>query len=121
MQFSPYFEDLFCRFNNKVSFVVVYITEAHAADEWPVGKTVSFTNQPKTVEERMVLAEKYTEKLNSQIPVVVDTMENEFERRFAAWPMRWYIVQGGRLVFKPQPAQSGYNPREIEAWLEEHC
>jgi hypothetical protein len=31
---------------------VVYIAEAHASDEWPVGKLTSVTTQPKNLAHR---------------------------------------------------------------------
>jgi len=35
--------------------VVVYVAEAHARDEWPVGESVSFCDAPKTLAERVAL------------------------------------------------------------------
>ena len=38
-----------------VRFVLVYIAEAHASDEWPVGSKMSTGTQHASLEERMVL------------------------------------------------------------------
>ena len=39
----------------------VYIQEAHAKDEWPVGEQVSFCEQPKTLEARLAVARHFVE------------------------------------------------------------
>lgn len=36
--------------------------------------------------------------------MVVDTITNEFSETFAAWPIRFYLIEKGRtLVYKAQP------------------
>jgi len=49
---------MYNKYKERAVFLVVYITEAHAKDEWPVGKTISFCNQPKALSERCALARK---------------------------------------------------------------
>jgi len=78
--------------------VGVYIAEAHAADEWPVGARVSFCKQTRTVEERVALAKVYATGAAMAYPMLVDTMANEFMDAFAAWPFRVYIIQGGKVA-----------------------
>ncbi|CAF1517081.1 unnamed protein product, partial [Rotaria sp. Silwood1] len=34
-------------------FMVIYIAEAHARDQWPMGKTISCVDQPITMEQRI--------------------------------------------------------------------
>jgi hypothetical protein len=33
----------------------------------------------------------------------VDTVDNEYEQTFSAWPIRFYIVHGGQVLFKACP------------------
>lgn len=33
------------------------------------------------------------------LPVIVDTMTNAFERAFASWPLRIYVLHRGRAVY----------------------
>lgn len=98
----------------------VYITEAHAADEWPVGKTISFCNQPKTNEARLKLANDLVEQLECKIPMVVDTISNAFEDKFACWPFRFYAVRNGKLCFKGEPdsEQCGYDVTTLSEFLQ---
>jgi len=111
---------MYNKYKEMASFLIVYITEAHSRDEWPVGKTISFCDQPKTIQERSNLAKKYQEDNKLSIPVAVDLMENNFENKFAAWPVRFYVVQNGKLVFKAQPDKEfyGYDVNELSGWLE---
>jgi len=103
-------------------FLYVYIAEAHAADEWPFGPTLSFCNQPKTIQERCELASDYVSTYGCQISMLVDTMENQFENVFAAWPLRYYVIQNGRLAVKAQPDSCDYtySINELASWLEKN-
>jgi len=99
----------------------VYITEAHAADEWPVGARISFTNQTRSVEERRVLATRFATDFGLSFPLLIDSMANGFMDAFAAWPMRFYIVKGGKVVLRAMPGQGegayGYDASVLSDWL----
>jgi len=110
-------------FQGRASFLAVYITEAHARDEWPVGQNVSFCNQPKTLDQRLSLANRLTTELDCPAHVVVDKMDDEFMKTFAAWPFRYYIVHKGKIALKAQPAVSSYGytfERDLREWLDQH-
>jgi len=92
-------------------FVVVYITEAHAQDEWPIGDPLKI-NQPVTDAERVGIARQFAADYDLQLPVLVDPVANHFEQAYAAWPIRFYVLEesfdnSGRplpkLVYKAQP------------------
>lgn len=127
-------------------FLVVYIAEAHASDEWPVGALTSVTTQPKTLAHRLALAHTVHTQLLGQpaprdnynteeeeqaqdeelLPVVCDNMSNSFERTMAAWPIRMYVLdpRTGEMLYKAQPDLSpeiyGYSLERLEEWLEGH-
>jgi len=69
----------------------VYILEAHAEDEWPIGAEIQI-NQAKTQEDRLAAAHRFIREAKWGLPVVADTMANEFEHHYAAWPTRYYVV-----------------------------
>jgi len=104
--------DLLERYSSFIDFLAVYITEAHAKDEWPAGKRSSCT-QPTTNQERTDLAKALFDSRKLSIPMLVDPIENGFEKAFAAWPIRFYIVHGGKVLFKSQPDGIGYNLRDV--------
>jgi len=89
----------------------VYISEAHAIDEWPVGdgygKLKGF-KQPKTLEERIRVAKEFIGDFDYGVPMVCDSMENKFDSIFACWPVRYYILHQGGVYYKAQPNAKEY-------------
>jgi len=115
------------KYFDKAVFLAVYITEAHAKDEWPCGKTLSFCTQPKSTEERCELASLAQNKFSISVPMLVDTISNSFEQQFASWPFRFYglrMKEGSfTLSFKPQPELDphfAYDVTKLENWLIEN-
>ena len=59
---------------------MVYIQEAHASDEWPVGDLTSVTTQPKSLSHRRELARTaHEDLLGGSVEVLVDDMDNTFQ------------------------------------------
>jgi len=111
-----------------VKFVIVYIEEAHAKDEWAVGQKQSVCNQAKTIEDREQMArelevkcglEDETEK-GGKISVLLDTMSNEFSKEYGGWPFRFYGMEKGNVVkFVAEPNDRyGYEVENMKDWLE---
>lgn len=102
---------------------MVYIAEAHASDEWPVGKLTSVTTQPKNLAHRRDLATVvHEELLGGEVEVVCDDMRNTFQRTMACWPIRLFVVSNdGALLYKAQPDLSpdvyGYRLEGLSEWL----
>jgi len=113
---------MYQKYKSKVVFLIVYILEAHAKDEWPSGTKLSFMDQPKTIERRCELAKMVEQKMS--LPVLVDSIDNSFETQFACWPFRFYglTFQNGEctLSLKPQPILEPYITFEVtdlEKWI----
>ena len=121
----------------KVQFAYIYVEEAHAKDEWPLG-TIESYNQPKTLKERIDLAQHFKKKyvdtvFNSNditraslgdlgelspIPVFVDTMENHFEQRYSVWPERFFIIDNGKFELIGTPTTVyGYDRADVFDFL----
>jgi len=93
----------------EVAFTLVYIREAHANDEWPSpssrdqpqGKVIDIPSH-NNIEERIEVASRMKEEMeiDSNIEVLVDNMEDEFNKEFAAWPIRYFIAKDGKLLHK---------------------
>ncbi|EGD76896.1 hypothetical protein PTSG_08241 [Salpingoeca rosetta] len=99
-------DDMTEDFAGKAEFMSVYLCEAHAQDEWPVGDrfiNVPVFDQHKTVEERATAAGKFVHDYGWHIPMYLDTLDNAVVTAFGAWPLRFFIVQGGKLVHKAEP------------------
>lgn len=106
------------------AFLAVYITEAHAVDEWPLGDQISVCNQPRSNSDRLELANSYRTQFELEVPLLVDTIDNHFESKYSLWPFRFYIMVAGRIVLKAQPhgqddpREYSYDIDEIRQWLE---
>lgn len=77
--------------------------------------------QPTTLEERQNVASAFIRDSSYRIPLVVDGMDDAADEAFAGWPERLYIVsQDGRIAYKGRTGPFGFEPDEVEAWLESH-
>jgi len=112
---------LYNEWSGKVDFLVVYIMEAHADDEWPISTKLRI-KQHKTIEDRQTAAACLRDQFRLQLPIALDSMQNEYHLEFAVWPERYHIIDGqGRVDQIGQPRDDGYStarwPAEIRAWL----
>jgi len=91
------------KFIRVVNFLTIYIVEAHAIDEWPVGDPLKIT-QPISTIERCGVGRSFVKEYNYQLPMLVDLIDNNFSEDWAAWPIRFYVIENGRtLAYKAQP------------------
>lgn len=99
----------------------MYISEAHPDDEWQMdsNRKESFVfNQPKTFEERKALVKVLVERLKYRMPVAIDSLDNQADQVFAAWPERIYILgAGGRVLYKGDTGPFGFHPEVAEKAL----
>lgn len=100
--------------------MAVYIAEAHARDQWPVGKTISCIDQPTTLAERLNNAREFRKNFNFQMPMLVDNMENNFHHTYGSWPFRFFVIHDGKLILKAQPDEKvfTYDMNEIDHWID---
>jgi len=106
---------LYHQLKDSVDFLTVYILEAHAQDEWPISSSrfdpkqeMILVEQPKFTLDRITLAKQFIERHSYELPVLVDKIDNAFEEVYAPWPLRFYIVYNGVLVYKAQPVNCTY-------------
>jgi len=94
--------NLLAKYSSVAYFLCVYIVEAHAIDEWPVGDPLK-VSQPLTTSERVGVARAFVNGYHFQLPMLVDTIDNCYSETFAAWPIRFFVVENGKILFKAQP------------------
>eukprot|EP01006_Ploeotia_vitrea_P021311 TRINITY_DN53677_c0_g1_i1.p1 TRINITY_DN53677_c0_g1~~TRINITY_DN53677_c0_g1_i1.p1 ORF type:complete len:128 (-),score=26.15 TRINITY_DN53677_c0_g1_i1:156-539(-) len=110
-------------FADVAAFKKVYVSEAHPTDEWKVysQEYVDYC-QPKTLEERSVAASKLQTTTNTKITLVLDNMENEAEKLYAAHPERIYVIDQSKgvntVAFKGGMGPFGYHPEELREFLQ---
>lgn len=109
-----------------MDFALVYIEEAHASDEWPIGNLPEglVINQHKTLSDRLVAvsALKKDFEMHSSIKILVDTIDNKFNESYASWPTRCWIIKDGVIAFKSMPGDGNGDAitvSDLSSWLEE--
>ncbi len=96
-------------YGDRVDFLLVYVMEAHAKDEWPLGNKRSLIYQHQTIEERREACNHYkNSRLSNQddprvfaassVPFALDSMNNTFYSTFGGWPEVHLVIQAnGKL------------------------
>jgi hypothetical protein len=104
--------------------IIVYIAEAHAGDEWPINSRRCGgpgNDMPKhtTQADRALAARAMLRALPclEGIPLLCDGMADGFQREYAAWPIRLYGIQGGRLQRIAQPRGACFDLAPMREWL----
>ncbi len=102
-----------------MKFFCVYIQEAHAVETWQVLGNVweeIAIGQPETDDERAEIAGLCMLKLDIEMPMLLDNMENEVDAKYAALPERLYVLDAdGKVFFKGVMGSRGFN---VDTWLE---
>ncbi|HMA17065.1 MAG TPA: deiodinase-like protein, partial [Thermoanaerobaculia bacterium] len=67
------------RYGDRARFLTVYIKEAHPEDEWQMDsnekENVCYP-QPRTLEQRVAIANDFVKRFHYDVPILVDDMEN---------------------------------------------
>lgn len=103
--------------------MLVYIAEAHAFDEWPVGDHLLLGRrilQPRRLEERLALAGDFQRGYGLEaLELLVDDPALDagagFDATYAAWPTRFYVLQQGQIAWIAWPDEK----HEYDAALDE--
>lgn len=104
-----------------MSFLVVYITEAHPSDVWQMESNIKDNvvfASPRNEEERATVAGSCVRKLGIEIPAVLDEFGNSTESEYTAWPDRLYLIDGeNKVAYKSRPGPFGFKAEELESAL----
>ena len=112
---------MFARFKDQVDFYAVYIREAHPTDGWHMSDNERAgikLEQPKTIEQRNLIATRCCTSLGLTMPLLVDTLDDRVNRAYSGFPDRLYLIdRAGRVAYKGGRGPFGYKPRELEQTL----
>ncbi len=108
-------------YKEHADFLTVYVREAHPTDEWQMKSNVKDDvcyAQPKTLEQRVAIAQDFTKRFKFSLPFGIDDMSNAADSAYAAWPERIYIVdEGGHIAYRGGIGPFNYKPAEAREWL----
>ena len=74
--------------------------------------------QPKTLAQRVVIANDFTKRFKFPLPFGIDDMSNAANDAYAAWPERIYIIdESGHIAYRGGIGPFNYKPEEARDWL----
>ena len=74
--------------------------------------------QPKTLEQRVAIANDFVKRFKFSLPFGIDDMTNAANDAYAAWPERIYIIdESGRIAYRGGIGPFNYTPEEAREWL----
>jgi hypothetical protein len=124
--------DLYEQYHEQVQFLTIYIREAHPKDGWWLGsgilgkvmirgipKIATEIYDPKTIEERRLVAGQCEESLQYGIRTYVDEMDDRVSKAYAAKPTRLYLIGlDGHVVYAGGLGPYGFSPSALKAAIE---
>src|SRR5438132_1576542 len=109
------------RYRDRVGFLVVYVRESHARDEWSKRENDQagiLMEQPRDHAGRTSLADTCCTVLGITMPATVDEMDDRVARAYSGMPDRLYIIdRQGRVAYKSGRGTFGFKPGEMEQAL----
>jgi len=112
------------RFRDRVSFLTVYIREAHPEEGWilPENRRSGVAvDEPRSDEARREVAAACATALRLRMPMVVDAVDNAVASAYGGWPDRLYLVgRDGRIAYRGGEGPFGFKPNELGAAIEHH-
>jgi Iodothyronine deiodinase len=110
------------RYRDRVSFLAIYIREAHPEDGWvlPENRRSGVrVREPVTGDERLKVATTCATKLRMQMPMAVDRLDNAVASAYGGWPDRLYLVRrDGKIAYQSGEGPFGFKPAELEHSIE---
>ena len=105
----------------RVRFLLVYVREAHAVEEWVTPDNVRDgieVAQPQTPSGRTVAAHRMCSRLDLTMPSVTDDVDDRVATVWGAWPDRIYVLdEAGVVVHKSAVGPFGFKPRDVRDLL----
>lgn len=99
-----------------MSFFVIYVREAHAADGRASRENERAgirIEQPKTTGEREAAARNCLSDLKLSMPFLIDNLRDTVGAQYDAFPDRLFVIdKEGRIAFRGAPGPRGF---DIEA------
>jgi len=123
------FSQMVEKFSASADFVCVYIAEAHPAEKQHFGGNYDIRTH-QGFQDRMAAANvfvgefeelirsKFASLKDVDIPVVVDPMSDEANRRYAALPERLFGIIGGKVGYAGDVGPYGYDIDAVEEWIQ---
>jgi hypothetical protein len=110
--------ELYETYKDRVEFYLIYIREAHPANGWQVPNNLIediIYNEPTTDEERTAVASACQISLGIDMPMLVDTINNDIDEKYVGLPMRQFLIDADRkIAYAGGKGPFGWNDEDFE-------
>jgi hypothetical protein len=122
-------ETLYKAYKDKAQFFLVYIREAHPSpekgqpDEQRAKEQLKRfgdkgITQPRTMDERLIAADKCMKDLKLTIPILLDSIEGDYLKAYTGFQAGTVVIDiDGKIAYWTRGAPNGAKPQEAEAAL----
>ena len=112
---------MYKRYGDQAEFLAVYVREAHPTDGWRMESNdrvgIAFA-QPRGLGERTTLAHQCSARLEINMPLVVDAMDDHVGHAYSGMPDRLYVIdRDGVITYKSGRGPFGFKTGEMEQSL----
>src|SRR5260370_105435 len=110
-------------YKERADFLTVYVREAHPTDEWQMKSNLKDKDdvcyaQPKTLEQRVIIANDFIKRFKFPLPFGIDDMSNAADNAYSPWPEPIYIIdESGRIAYRGGMGPFNYKPEETPEGL----
>jgi len=115
--------EIYNSYKDQVEFLSIYIREAHPDDGWRSKKNILDGIryiEPRTDDERTEIATVCQQMMDLQMPLLIDSIDNDAESKYISIPMRLYLVDAdGNLAYVGGEGPFNFKPDDFEAAIQE--
>jgi hypothetical protein len=113
--------ELYAKYKDRVHFYIVYIREAHPHDGWRVPNNLIeeiIYDEPTTDDERTEVASAFQVALGLDMPMLIDRIDNDVDKKYVGLPMRMFLVDSdGKIAFSGKKGPFGWDDEAFEESL----
>ena len=116
---APVLNELSKVYAGRVSFLLIYIHEAHSTDQWQ--STINERERVQlapvaSIEQKHDYAMMCQRKLHLKFPSAIDGLNDAAEKAYGAWPSRVYVIAAdGRVRYASGLIETEFDRNALEA------
>ena len=107
------------RHGDRVTYLIVYIREAHPEDGWVLEENRAAgvsVRDPRSFEERVAVAATCALVLPTTIPMLLDAPDDPVASAYGGWPDRLYLIgRSGRIAYQGGEGPYGFDPDALDS------
>ena len=115
--------ELYSIYKDDVQFFDIYIREAHPDDGWRAGANLKekiYYDEPTTDDERTEVAAVCQTAMDIQMPMLIDSIDNDVEKKYISMPMRLFLIDAdGKIAYAGAEGPFGFKADELEDAIKE--